>query len=334
MPRLRLLAVIALQAGAACAAQPPQAGTLARGTHARIELRPHVLARPGVVTLGDVADLTTRSLPLLKALMALPLGSAPRFGASVSVDREAVRDWVRRRAGAGIEWAGAAQTVVESAAQVVAGERVAAAAEQGLLQWLAARSTRAQVQPASHVRDLVLPPGPVALKVRPPAADAVPTERMQVWVEAWADGRFVRSAAVSFVVEAWADATVATSTLAQGAPLDAVVRHGAMEVRQVDIAKAGRQGGALALGRSDAPQRLRRGAKAGQTLAAADLEAAPAVARGQSASLDVRHGSVLVQSQVEVLQDGRVGDLVRVRTHAAQPLMARVVAPGQLEVGP
>ncbi|MDQ8033159.1 MAG: flagella basal body P-ring formation protein FlgA, partial [Bordetella sp.] len=74
---------------------------------------------------------------------------------------------------------------------------------------------------------------------------------------------------------------------------------------------------------------------AGQPVAARDLGSKPAVARGQSASLDVRHGSIRVESQVEVLQDGKVGDVVRVRARAAeQPLLARVVAPGQLQMAP
>lgn len=60
-----------------------------------------------------------------------------------------------------------------------------------------------------------------------------------------------------------------------------------------------------------------------------------AVSRGDWAALHTAAGAVSLESRVEVLQDGRVGDKVRVRTRGATALvLARVVAPGQLELAP
>lgn len=60
-----------------------------------------------------------------------------------------------------------------------------------------------------------------------------------------------------------------------------------------------------------------------------------AVSRGDWASLHTAAGAVTLESRVEVLQDGRVGDKVRVRTRGATGLvLARVLAPGQLELAP
>ena len=57
------------------------------------------------------------------------------------------------------------------------------------------------------------------------------------------------------------------------------------------------------------------------------------VERGHWAVLRAGMGEVLAESRVEVLQDGRAGERVRVRPPgAAMPLLATVVGPGLLEV--
>jgi flagella basal body P-ring formation protein FlgA len=63
------------------------------------------------------------------------------------------------------------------------------------------------------------------------------------------------------------------------------------------------------------------------------LRAPLAVERGQSAALRSGAGAVLSEARVEVLQDGRLGDRVRVRQPGAPlTLLATVVGAGQLEV--
>ena len=62
-------------------------------------------------------------------------------------------------------------------------------------------------------------------------------------------------------------------------------------------------------------------------------EPALGVARGEFASLRALAGAVRLESRVEVLQDGRVGDRIRVRTPGAMgTVFATVVAPHQLEL--
>ncbi|MEJ5989596.1 hypothetical protein WG902_06325 [Ramlibacter sp. PS3R-8] len=63
---------------------------------------------------------------------------------------------------------------------------------------------------------------------------------------------------------------------------------------------------------------------------------ASAVSRGEWAALRTTSGAVSLESRVEVLQDGRVGQRVRVRTssNASGILFAKVVGRGQLELAP
>lgn len=60
-----------------------------------------------------------------------------------------------------------------------------------------------------------------------------------------------------------------------------------------------------------------------------------AVSRGDWAVLRSGEGVVSLESRVEVLQDGRPGQKVRVRQHGADgPILARVVGRGLLELAP
>jgi flagella basal body P-ring formation protein FlgA len=65
-------------------------------------------------------------------------------------------------------------------------------------------------------------------------------------------------------------------------------------------------------------------------------DAEPAVSRGDWAALRTTSGAVSLESRVEVQQDGKVGQRIRVRTSGAASgiLSARVVGRGELELAP
>jgi flagella basal body P-ring formation protein FlgA len=63
------------------------------------------------------------------------------------------------------------------------------------------------------------------------------------------------------------------------------------------------------------------------------MESVPAVNRGDWALLRLYAGAVVVEARVEVMQDGRPGQMVRVRMPAAGgSVLAKVAAPGMLEM--
>ncbi|QJW85535.1 flagellar basal body P-ring formation protein FlgA [Ramlibacter terrae] len=79
--------------------------------------------------------------------------------------------------------------------------------------------------------------------------------------------------------------------------------------------------------------RTRRPVAAGEVLRTGMVEPAPAVLRGEWASLRAGAGAVRTEARVQVLQDGKVGDSVRVRASAAaSSFLAKVTGDGQLEV--
>lgn len=61
----------------------------------------------------------------------------------------------------------------------------------------------------------------------------------------------------------------------------------------------------------------------------------PAVRRGQPVTLAARTGAIELKAAAQALEDGRVGDTVKVQaTRAEGPVLALVVAPGLVEVRP
>jgi flagella basal body P-ring formation protein FlgA len=304
-----------------------------------IEQRPRVSVDQPRVRLGDIAYFTTSDLTLLHQLRALPLGRAPRPGSPVLLDRETVARWVASRSpGLSVEWRGATQTYIESESQWLPGESIVNAARNTLQNWLAERSARAEVEPASMPADLTLPAGATSLRVRPLAPEAIPSRRMPVWVDVWVNDRFVRSAVVSFEVRAWTPLPVATAHLGLGAVLEPVVYQGSFRAQEVDLTaiRAGKpvppEAGAATL---DGAHRLRRPLHAGEVLTSAHVEAVPAVLRGGWADLVSRGGAVSIESRVEVLQDGQVGEVVRVKVPGASgEVLAVVTGPGRVKVNP
>lgn len=292
---------------------------------ATIELRPDVAATGPAVTLGQMARLQSADLALIRQLANLPLGRAPTQGASVLVEREAIAAWLRRRLGVApeqIEWRGVPASRVTASTQSVDGEQIAAAASRALGQWLAERSARSEAQLAIAPRSIEVARGELRLQPRALGQGRMHS-RMTVWVDVWVADRFVRVVPVTFAVEAWGDAVTAIAPLQAGAVLEA----GTTERRSVDLAA------------SDAAPvpagvvRTRRAVAAGEIVRAHDVEPLPAVVRGQWAVLRSGAGAVSSESRVQVLQDGRLGDSVRVRPPAATAsLLARVTGAGQLEV--
>jgi flagella basal body P-ring formation protein FlgA len=275
-------------------------GLAIAGTPVTIALRPQARVTGPTVTLGDVAVLSASELEPLRMLVNLALGRAPAGGETVLVHRDALAGWVRARAGlAGdaVRWGGPPTVQLITATRRIGGEEIASAAESALREWLATHSQRSEPELQLLPRDVETPEGELRLQAR--ALDAVALRsRMVVWVEVWVGDRFVRAVAVPFRVSAWPP----SPTLLQAMAVDAPVTLAPPEAKV-------------------APPIAARGAPV------------LAVQRGQWASLRSGAGAVTSEARVEVLQDGRLGDSVRVRQPgAASGLIARVTGPGQLEV--
>jgi len=312
----------------------------------RVQLQPRVQVREAQVQLGDVAILSSPDLVVLRRAVALPLGHAPRIGETAVLDHERLAAWLRSRTGLRedqVQWEGAVSTALTSAAQELSGDEVVLKAQTALREHLMAmaahrklREPRLELQPVSVPLSTLIPLGDGALSIRPLGNTPI-GKRMLVWVDVQVQGRHIKTIPVRFEVSLFTLAPIAANDLAVGSSVSA----GDLTVREVDVSRLGdtdvtNLGTVTAAEMSQASvKRVRRNVRSGDIVTATDLQAIPAVSRGDWVNLVSKNGLVSLESRVEVLQDGQVGQIVRARAvNATGVLLARVVSAGHLELQP
>ena len=305
-----------------------------------IDLNPQVEVHDAQVTLGDVARIRARDPQVQDELSRLPLGRAPLAGERVTLRRDVLQRWIVSRTDIDaqrIQWSSTASSEIRLATQVLSGERIVRCASDDLLAWLSRSDAQVKVDVTAVPADVPIPPGVLTLKSRhrsSHAADsALLAKRMSVWVDVFVNGDLVRTVPVDFDVNARASAYVATRELATGSTLAA----DSLAVREVEL--SGRSALPLSPTESTGTDgrldnlRLRRPLVAGDALSRSDVEHVPLVTRGGWATLNESQGSLHLESRVEVLEDGLVGQTVRVRLpNASSSIEARVVGAGKLEM--
>lgn len=265
---------------------------------ATIDLLPQAEIQGDTVVLGQVARLHSGDLDLMRRLVHLPLGRAPRPGEVALLPQEGLRLWIRRQTGltgAEVDLHGSPEARVLAAARRVKGEAIGQAAVAAWRRWAGANPAGAgDVQVRVPVRDVDVAGGAVRLEPRPIEHGAARTQAV-VWVEIWSGDAIVRTVPVSLRVPA----SAVDGGSAAGA--DTPLLHAAAG------RPSGSRGPAEVLG----------------------------VVRGEWATLRSVAGPIVLEMAVEVLQDGRAGDKVRVRQRGTGgPVLARVVGPGQVELVP
>lgn len=316
-----------------CAALAASAALAANAGTVDIELRPQVAVPGGSVSLGDVAWLRSDDLEALKQFIAVPLGQAPRVGASTELTRESLMRWVNARlrpVDTRVNWQGASQVTVQSVAHELSGFLIEQTARASLTGWLKQRATRFSVDPVVQPRDLAVPAGQLELRVRPlPGGDTV-VARQRVWVDVHVNNEFVRAIPVDFSVAAYGPAWVAPQAIPRGA----MVARQSLERQEVSITAPGFKASAMQPD-AVADVRSRRSIAPGGVVAAADVEAIPAVSRGEQVTLVAGSGGLELETRAEALQDGQVGQAVKVRAAGGSaPVLAQVVSPGRVRVQP
>lgn len=329
----------------------------------RVELRSSAEVSGEYVRFGDIASISGPNDDARRHLEALSLGRAPIIGESVRLDRSTLQRWVQSRVGrtsSRISWTGSPEIRIQSAMQPLSGERVAGVALEAVKNGYAKTSFRSDVRLAEEIRAVSVPTGNIELKVRnqgEPTGSLVkqvqPTKRQVVWVDVWVGKRFVRSMAVGVIVSLVAPAYVAARNLSAGeviSPEDLVVKelewtgrttdlieapHGvpADERLQVDPKVAGRPRSNDSVFPSGL--RMRHALSAGEPLTRVHVESMPLVSKGQLATLRAIQGAIELESRVEVLQDGGLGQTVRVKApRAGHSFPAKVSGAGVVEVLP
>lgn len=310
----------------------------------RVEMRPSASVPQSQVALGEIAYLNSTDLHLLRRAVVLPVGMAPRAGESTVLDQERLAAWITTRLGISperIQWEGTGTTVVQSAAREMAGEALVAVAEPALRNYLSAvarakglEEARVELTPVSLPTIVFVPAGEAEFRVRPLSAVA-PGKRMLVWIDVFAGQRHVKAVPVRFEVSVYTQAPIASRWMRS----DETIGSQDTVREQTDVAHLlGRNGSEPFLSShaaltTQAQPQTRTAVKAGEVLTSERVRPASAVSRGDRVTLIAQSGLVSLESKVEVLQAGEIGQVVRVRaSNGTAPVLAKVVAPGQLEL--
>jgi flagellar basal body P-ring formation protein FlgA len=305
----------------------------------RIELKAHVTVSKAAVLLGDVAALSSPNLELLRRVVALPLGHVTAANREVDLSRDRITPWLRSQIGlrdSQLVWTGAYAVAIVREDKALPADALIFQAQQTLHQRLETevarlqlKQARLEVEPVREGWSVSLPSGVDRLNVRPLSTQAL-SKRMRVWVDAFEGDQFVRTIPVDFNVHVYAAVPVARVDL----PMGALLPPNDLELREMDIASLGTD----PLWTQDRPvegYRLRQEVRKGEALTRSRVEGMPAVLQGNSAKLVLKDGDLQVETQVQVLEDGRIGQQVRVRAKNSQEqILARVSAPGVVELQP
>jgi flagellar basal body P-ring formation protein FlgA len=300
----------------------------------RADLLAHARVEGRHVRLGDIARLEGADADRVQAAAMLDLGTAPRFGEELRLDRSRVAAWLVRAAPQlpPMAWGGADTVRISRAGRSIRAADVCRAAEDSVVATVAVpASTRVRAAADCPDKDWTVPVGEQTdLRARAPVDGAWPVRRIAVQVELWSDGRYVRTAMVPVRVQVLGTAWVARNDISPRRTVD----RDAFDAVEIDL--AGLAAPPLALDATFEALRLRRAVLKGQVLTNAHVESQPAVSRGKRVTVRSRAGAISLEAPAEALQDGRPGEhvLVRMGGHAGASLLARVVGPNQVQLQP
>lgn len=303
-----------------------------RATLVSVELPPEVIAEVAHVRLGQVVRLSGAEPNLMRRLADLPLGKVPLGPEGTLLERTMLARWIRRQTGLReeqIDWRGESVTRVTLASVQISEEALQQAAEGALRQWLSERVEWFSIRLANRISGIALPGRNLRLEVQPIRQEQ-PLPRMHVQVDILGEHGRLRSVLMSFDVTAYAKGIVVTHGIEAGRdPVEV------FEERSVEVTARNRSGKLLETGdvRGDRPSRLRRNLRAGEPVFSSDIEPAPAVQRGAWVTLRMKNGDIAIESRVQALQDGVLGQGIRVkRVGAERSIFARVSGNDIVEV--
>jgi flagella basal body P-ring formation protein FlgA len=296
-----------------------------------IALQPQVTLAHAQVPLGDVASLSGLDEKTLASLRKISLGNVLHPGLVTSLDRFRIERWLRPRLAGlrvGLNWRGAQRVEINTATQLLSGKELLSHARRAMEEWLRQHAEHSHIVEVAPVPDIALPSGRLELNMRPLADETLPTRRMRIWIDLSIDQQFIRSVALDFHVHAYRSAYVARRDLAAGS----VVKRDDFEQREVHVENAGKIKSVTMLD-AVSPWRMKQGLRKGAVLKQGQVAAVPDVMRGQAAILRTQNGMVVLESKVEVLQDGFTGQSVKVRPgNSSGDVLAYVIDQGVVEL--
>jgi len=297
-----------------------------------IVLRDSSTASGNRVKLNEVVILRA-SAELIERVGDIDLGASPRVGAVKVITREQVQRGIQSHIGRGVKlrWQGPASVRVGRATTTVRWNDVVAGASTMLSRQLSQDfPNAARVVIVTDARqsgkDIVVPTGKLVVQPRL-SRGAVGNRQVCVWNDVTVDGKPVQT------VPAWFTVSVYQTVIETQRSLTPRDRLSKDDLVLVERDVVGVRGVAIGDMKKLEQMRLRWAVGAQRILTQADLELQPPVMFNQSVAVKVVAGSVQLETHGIANEEGRMGDVIRVRNPTSDKLyQAQVVGDGRVAV--
>ena len=279
------------------------------------------------ITLGDIADVQGDVTSEVALLRDFNVGYSPAPGYSRVVQRWRLEQRVKRQhPGLTVNFLGESACRVWPRTAEITPEELEVAARQALADELGT----ADVEVALH-RELaseIVPAGRESRRIEPDRAGAqLRSGTVNVPLRILIDEVKYRTVWVSFDVTLYRELPV----LRRPIPLGGTIQEGDLVLRRTPVEASFR-------GEMLTPAKLigataRRSLSQGRPVSTLDVTRMAAVQQGETVTLEIKNGQVLVSTKVLCMNDGFLGDVVAIRTlETGKELTAVVVQKGRLEL--
>jgi flagellar basal body P-ring formation protein FlgA len=295
----------------------------------RLTLRQSVQVDPGDVLLQDIADLRGSDQARVASLARVSLGTGPAPGLVRTIDSSEVRSAIcgPSRADCGLELDGAPSVAVRLRARSADKAEIIEALRAYIAESSPWRADEMEIRLPPSIDRFEVPPCAVVFRVlgRP----ALGHSRTQLLpVAAVVEGKLAAMTWVAAEISVHAKIWVAATRIPYGqilSPRDVIAQ--VTEIRDL------REKYLRAEDEEVAGQALRRALSAGEPLTRDSLTRPDLVHSGDTVHLSVRRGGVRLAALARAEQNGKLGQIIRVRSiDFMHPFKAAVTGPGTVEI--
>jgi len=277
------------------------------GKKISLDFHPSAEVKNSYVLLGEIADIQGVSSEQLEKVRSIKIIRAPMPGRTIKLGLSLIRTRLRLAGLApdNLNIKAPRNIFVTTKSTKVSGKELAKTAQKHLMQHFAQTGWKIEAKVRQTPSNLILRNGKLDLK--PHILRHVESSGLvPVKIEVYVDEKRVKVVNVHFELSATAEVVVARNNIAAFKPI---------EKTQVKLTKKKIKGLANnILTNVDAVSGMRskRLLRTGAILTKDMLEPIPTISRGDVISIFVEFGNVTVKAQGKALQDGRIGDNIKV----------------------
>jgi flagellar basal body P-ring formation protein FlgA len=273
-----------------------------------IRLKNESAIRSMTIYLGDVADLNGKNQSLVEILGKISLGRTPEFGSVRTLSRNQIDKYVQAETGETVvlNYSGAAAVQVRRKGSDIDEADVVTLLRSHIAETTGWNELEITVTSINNLQGLELPPGDSSVRISP-SGTILGHRNLLAPLEILRNGTTFRSLWITADVEITSSILVATGKIVPGK----VVAPDDVEVKTMTITDLR---GAYARVPGDIVGKVaRRNFSSGDPLTTEAFSEPFLINRGDMVSLRLERNGVILTSMVRAEQNGRMGQVIRVR---------------------